>query len=42
VVLVDATTGYKTSFHKNSILYPLMREGFELAMHPHNMNRDKD
>jgi hypothetical protein len=42
MVLVDATTGYKTFSTKAGYLYPLMREGFELAMHPHNMNRDKD
>ena len=33
MVLVDATTGYGTSFNKNWI-----REAMELEMHPNNMN----
>ena len=33
MVLVDATTGYGTSFNKNWIT-----EAMELEMHPNNMN----
>jgi hypothetical protein len=27
---------------KTGYLYPLMREGFELVMHPNNMNGEND